>query len=156
MARDPASGAPVKRSPSAMRFNIPDKKKLAHQITIPIRWGDMDALGHVNNAVYFSYFETVRTDWFNSLGLPTGPEGAGPVIVNAFCTFHRQLTFPGSVLLRLFTSDPGRSSFETWVTLERTDLPGVLYASGGGTTVWFDFPGQKSVPLPDWLRSRLT
>jgi acyl-CoA thioester hydrolase len=39
-----------------------------------------------------------------------------------------------------------------YITLERTDEPGVLYATGGATTVWIDFPRQKSVPLPDWLR----
>jgi acyl-CoA thioester hydrolase len=138
-----------------MRFNIPDDKKLVHELIVPIRWGDMDAMAHVNNTVYFRYFETIRTEWFDAMGVPPAARAVGPVIVNAFCTFHRQLTFPGSVLLRLFTSDPGRSSFETWVTLERTDQPGEIYASGGATTVWLDASSQKSTPLPDWLRERL-
>jgi acyl-CoA thioester hydrolase len=50
-------------------------------------------------------------------------------------------------------ANPGRSSFDTYITLERTDEPGVLYAAGGATTVWIDFPQQKSVALPDWLRA---
>ena len=48
--------------------------------------------------------------------------------------------------------DPGRSSVDTFVTLERSDQPGEVFAAGGATLVWVDFPRQKSVPLPDWLR----
>jgi acyl-CoA thioester hydrolase len=135
-----------------MRFELPDAKKLVHELVIPIRWGDMDVMGHVNNASYFRYLETLRIDWMRSLGVLLGPAGEGIVIVNAFCTFHKQLEYPGDVLAKMYVSDAGRSSFETWATLERTDQPGVIHASGGATTVWVDFPKQKSVPLPDWLR----
>ena len=55
----------------------------------------------------------------------------------------------------MYVSDPGRSSFESWATMERTDQPGVIYASGGATTVWVDLPAQKSMPMPDWLRKLL-
>jgi len=55
----------------------------------------------------------------------------------------------------MYVSDPGRSSFESWGTMERTDEPGVIYADGGATTVWVNYPAQKSVPLPDWLRAHL-
>ena len=57
-----------------------------------------------------------------------------------------------NVLARHYVANPGRSSFEAYMTLERTDAPGVICASGGAKTVWVDFPKQKSVPLPDWLR----
>ncbi|HEV8315643.1 MAG TPA: acyl-CoA thioesterase, partial [Burkholderiaceae bacterium] len=77
----------------------------------------------------------------------------GPVIVNAFCNFIKQLEYPGDVLARHYVANPGRSSFDTFITLERTDQPGVIYASGGATTVWVNFREQKSVPLPDWLRA---
>lgn len=53
----------------------------------------------------------------------------------------------------MYVSDPGRSSFESWATIERADDPGVVYASGGATTVWVDFRKQKSAPLPDWFRA---
>jgi acyl-CoA thioester hydrolase len=136
-----------------MRFELPEHRKLTHETVIPIRWGDMDAMGHVNNAVYFRYMEVVRIDWLHSLGGPPDPGGCGPVIVNAFCNFIRQLEYPGSVLARHYVANPGRSSFETYITLERTDAPGVICASGGAKTVWVDFPAGKSVPLPDWLRA---
>ncbi len=135
-----------------MRFDIPETKKLTHEMVIPIRWGDMDAMGHVNNTLYFRYLEIVRIDWLHGVGGAPDPAGDGPVIVNAFCNFYRQLEFPGDVLARHYVASPGRTSFETFITLERTDQPGVVYAAGGATTVWVNFPAQKSVPLPDWLR----
>ena len=161
-----------------MRIEIPEKKKLVYQMHIPIRWGDMDAMNHVNNTLYFRYLETCRIDWMHSLpgfwgqspnspSQKAGPEGAthrvaaklvsdpnnleGVVIVNAFCNFYKQLEYPGEVLMKMYVSDPGRTTFESWGTMERVDEPGVIYAAGGATTMWVDFPRQKAKPLPDWL-----
>ncbi|MBI3157784.1 MAG: acyl-CoA thioesterase [Burkholderiales bacterium] len=137
-----------------MRFEIPADKKLVHESIIPIRWGDMDAMGHVNNTIYFRYFEIVRLDWFYSIGAAADPAaGSGPVIVNAFCSFLRQLEYPGEVKARMYVANPGRSSFDTYVTLERTDEPGVIYAEGGAMTVWTDYAARKSAPIPDALRA---
>jgi len=135
-----------------MRFEIPDDKKLTFETTMPIRWGDMDAMGHVNNTIYFRYLEIIRLDWLTGLGAMPNPTGEGPVIANAFCTFHQQLEYPGNILAKNYVANLGRSSFDTYITLERTDEPGRIYASGGATMVWVDFPKQKSCPMPDWLR----
>ena len=132
-----------------MRFDLPNDKKLAFEMVIPIRWGDMDAMGHVNNASYFRYLESLRIEWFR---LPD-PGGVGPVIINAFCSFIRQLEYPGDVLARHYTGTMGRSTVETYATLERIDMPGVVHATGGATTVWTDFKAQKSVPIPDRFRA---
>ncbi|HSI48105.1 MAG TPA: acyl-CoA thioesterase [Ideonella sp.] len=136
-----------------MRFELPAEKKLTCEMRIPIRWGDMDLMGHVNNAMYFRYLETVRVEWLHAVGGKPDPSGQGPVIVNAFCNFLRQLEYPGEVLARHYVANPGRSSFDTFITLERVDEPGVVCAEGGATTVWVDFPSGKSAPLPDWLRA---
>ena len=138
-----------------MRYEIPAVKKQVFEMTIPIRWGDMDAMGHVNNTVYFRYLETVRIDWMRSIGCQPDPQGEGPVIVNAFCNFYKQLEYPGDVLVKMYVSDPARSTFESWGTMERADAPGVIYAAGGATTIWVNFPAQKSAPLPDWMRVHL-
>ena len=139
-----------------MKLELPVHKKLVFSMTLPIRWGDMDAMGHVNNTVYFRYLEIVRIEWMRAIGCEPDPRGEGPVIVNAFCNFHKQLEYPGDVLATLFVSDPGRSSFESWCTLSRSDDPDTLYASGGATTVWVNFPLRKSTPLPDHMRTLLT
>ena len=136
-----------------MRFTLPEQKKLTYEMRIPIRWGDMDAMGHVNNTIYFRYLEIVRIEWLHQLGGAPDPQGTGPVIVNAFCSFIRQLEYPGEILARHYVANPGRSSFDTYITLERSDDPGVIYAEGGATTVWTDFEAQKSVAMPDWVRA---
>jgi len=139
-----------------MKIEIPEIKKKVHEMIIPIRWGDMDAMGHVNNTVYFLYLETIRIDFFSSINCVPDPKGQGPVIVNAFCNFYKQLEYPGNVLAKMYVSDPARTTFESWCTLERADQPGLVYASGGATTIWVDFPQQKAVPLPDHIRAMAT
>ena len=138
-----------------MRLHAPDAKKLTHTTIIPIRWGDMDPMGHVNNTLYFRYMEILRLEWFYRIGAAPDPQGCGPVLINAYCNFLRQLQYPGDVLAKHYVGNPGRSSFDTYMTLERSDAPGVVYADGGATTVWTDFKAQKSAPMPDWLRSML-
>ncbi len=135
-----------------MRIEIPEQKKLVFESRQSVRWGDMDAMGHVNNAMYFRYLETARIDWFTAVGFRPDPQGQGPVIVNAFCNFYRQLEYPGDILVSLYVSDAARTTFETWATIEKLSEPGVMCAAGGATTIWVDFPRQKAVELPDWIR----
>ena len=135
-----------------MRILIPDNKKLVHEMPLSIRWGDMDAMGHVNNTVYFRYLETARIEWMRSIGCNPDPSGQGPVVLNAFCNFYKQLEYPGDVCVKIYVSDPARTTFETWGTMERADQPGVISAAGGATVVWVDFPSQKAMDLPQWMR----
>ena len=135
-----------------MKLALPGRKKLVFTMRMPIRWGDMDVMGHVNNTLYFRYLEVARIEWFRSVGCPVDPQGEGPLVVNAFCNFHKQLEYPGDITVKMYASDPGRSSFETWVTIERDDDPGVIYAAGGATTVWVAYRQQKSVAMPGWFR----
>ncbi len=138
-----------------MRFDLPDEKRLSLEMVIPIRWGDMDAMGHVNNTIYFRYFETIRIDWMHSVIGAPDPDGEGAVIVNAFINFIRPLKYPGDVLARHYIANPGRSSFDTYVTFERTDEPGMVYANGGATIVWIDYREERSVALPEAIRKLL-
>jgi acyl-CoA thioester hydrolase len=138
-----------------MRFELPAEKKLVHELQMPLRWGDMDAMGHINNTLYFRYMEVCRLDWIFKQGVSKRLEGEGPVIINAFCNFLRQLEYPGDIRVTMHVAQPGRSSFETYHTIERTDEPGVVYAEGGARTVWTDYAAKKSAPMPDWFRARL-
>ena len=135
-----------------MKFEIPDTKKLVYEMVIPIRWGDMDAMNHLNNAMYFRYLEIIRIEWMRSIGCLPDSKGEGPVIVNAFCNFYRQMQYPGDVLMKLYVSDPGRTTFETWGTMALGSAPDVVCAAGGATTIWVDFPVQKAKTMPHWLR----
>ena len=112
-------------------------------------------MGHVNNAVYFRYMEQTRISWFDALGFMRDPNGEGPLIINAHCTFMRQLEYPGTVICDHFVGTIGNSSFETKVTMRRTDDPNTIYAEGGAKVVWVDFAKQKSRRLPQFARDAI-
>lgn len=135
-------------------------KQFVHTMRIPIRWGDMDAMGHVNNTVYFRYIESARIAWLEQVGALPDPSisGEGPVIVNAQCSFLKQLTYPGEIEVTTFVGPPGRSSIEVTheIRLVGPDgQAGALHAEGGAKVVWIDFKAEKSRPLPDRLRALL-
>lgn len=138
-----------------MRIDLPADKKLIHTSTMPIRWGDMDMMGHVNNTIYFRYMEIARLEWMYAVKAPTNPKGEGPVVVNAFCNFIKQLEFPGDVVVRTYVGAVGKTSFDTFHEMSRAEDPSTVYANGGATVVWVDLPQQKSAPLPEALRAVL-
>jgi acyl-CoA thioester hydrolase len=126
--------------------------KLIHTTTIPIRWGDMDAYGHVNNTIYFRYMEQARCEWLEGLGYKVAPEGHAPVIINAACTFMIPMTYPGTVEVRTFAGELGRSSVVTSYEM-RIVGDETVYAQGSAKIVWMDTATGKSVPIPDDLRA---
>ena len=128
------------------------KRKLVHTEIMPIRWGDMDAMGHVNNTVYFRYMEQARISWFEALGVRSAVKGQGPVIVNASCNFLKQLVYPGKVEIKTYIGALGRSSVETFLELRPSYDPATIYAEGAAKVVWVDYAQGKSVPLPEGLR----
>ena len=130
-----------------------EDRKLAHIERIPMRWGDMDANGHVNNTVYFRYMEQARIAWFESL-LPRGEawRTIGIVIVNASCNFKKPINYPGTVEVRVFSGAPGGSSVPTFYELLIDDQ---LYADGAATVVFVDAEKQKPLRIPDEVRKLL-
>ena len=126
-------------------------RKLVHSVSIPIRWGDMDAQGHVNNTVYFRYMEQARVEWLESVREGAGDVGGlGSVIVNASCTFKLPLSYPGVIEVRMLVDAPGRSSLDTHYELWMNDRK---YAEGSARIVWIDVNTQRSTPLPERLRA---
>ncbi|MET0961604.1 MAG: thioesterase family protein [Noviherbaspirillum sp.] len=132
------------------------ERPLVHVMRMPMRWGDMDMMGHVNNAMYFTYIETARIDWFTNLGCAPNPKGEGPVLINASCTFMKQLEYPGEIEIRTFVGEFGRSSFETFHQIRRVDQPDLLCAEGAAKVVWVDFVAGKSMPLSEELKARFS
>src|SRR5215471_9177904 len=80
-----------------MKIDVPATGlKLVHEMRIPVRWGDLDALGHVNNTVFFRYFESARVAYFNRIGFwpKSEHEGTGPILASTQCRFRRPLHYP--------------------------------------------------------------
>lgn len=126
---------------------MPAERKLVHTASLPIRWGDMDAQGHVNNTVYFRYMEQARLEWLTWLGERCGGfPGQGQVIVNASCMFLAPMTYPGTVEVRMYLDPPGRSSVGTHYELR---IGGKKYAEGSAKLVWIDQQTLRSVRLPE-------
>lgn len=133
----------------------PEGLRLAHVERIPIRWGDMDAMGHVNNTTYFRYMEQSRISWFDAL-VPeeSAWRSTGIVIVNASCNYRRAMTYPGTVEVKLFVGAPGGSSVPTFYEMRVDDDP-VPFADGAAVVVFIDMEKQKPVRIPEGIRTRL-
>ncbi|SRR5258706_13968917 len=126
------------------------EKRLVHTERIPVRWGDMDAMGHVNNTVYFRYMEQTRISWFEAL-LPRGEAWGttGIVIANATCNFKKAINYPGTVEVRMYAAPPGGSSLATSYELRIQDE---IHADGEATVVFIDMEKQKPMRIPETIR----
>ncbi|MFN2359758.1 MAG: acyl-CoA thioesterase [Marinobacter sp.] len=125
---------------------------LVNTITMPLRWGDMDAYGHANNTVYFRFFEEARIVWLASLELGAENDPDGPVIIKTSATFLKELSHPATVEVKTYADKAGNTSLDTYHTLTDTDT-GELYAEGYAKIVWFDRAKRTSMALPDKLRA---
>jgi acyl-CoA thioester hydrolase len=129
-----------------------EPRKLVHVERIPVRWGDMDAMGHVNNTVYFRYMEQARINWFETL-VPRSDawKSIGIVIANASCNFRRAINYPGTVEVKVFAGAPGGSSVPTFYELHLGDQ---MYADGTATVVFIG-EDQKPLRIPPDIRALL-
>ncbi|WP_050468341.1 acyl-CoA thioesterase [Herbaspirillum chlorophenolicum] len=134
----------------------PEAGKLLHISKQDIRWGDMDALGHVNNTIYFRFMEQCRIEWLDEVCGTMAVAGQGPVIVNAHCNFRRQMKYPASITVEMGVGQMGRTSVETTYIIRDASKPEIIYADGAAKIVWVDFEKEKSTALPDSLRQLLT
>jgi acyl-CoA thioester hydrolase len=131
------------------------EKTLVHVEKIPVRWGDMDAMGHVNNTVYFRYMEQARIGWFDAL-VPGDEawQSTGIVIANASCNFKRPINYPGTVEVKVYAGAPGGSSVPTFYEM-RVDEEEAIYADGAAVVVFIDMAKQKPIRIPDGIRGLL-
>jgi acyl-CoA thioester hydrolase len=123
--------------------------------TLPVRWGDMDALGHVNNAEYFRYIEQARVAWFTARRIPMLENACGPVIVRTACEFLRPIVFPATVTVSSEVVSIGRSSFTVRHQIRDADDPAVHYANADAVVVWVNHDQGRSVPLPEQVLASL-
>ena len=125
-------------------------------IEIPIAWGEMDSFQHVNNIVYFRYFESIRMAYFGKLDVWTFMEetGIGPILSSTKCRFRIPLTYPDII------SGGGR------VTRLEADRYVMEYklishehrkvaAEGEGLIVSYDYREKRKAPLPEELKRRI-
>lgn len=120
-------------------------------------WGDMDALGHVNNARYFAWFESARIALFERVGLAaTGTPEIGPILAHTRCDFLAPVRYPAEVLAGTRIARLGITSFTMTYQIALAGEPGRAVARGEGVVVLIDYRSGAKVAIPAELRAALT
>jgi len=121
-------------------------------ITLPVLWSDMDALGHVNNARYFTWFESARIELALKAGLDTTGKGVGPILATTQCDFVKPIHFPGTVCIGTRISTVGNTSVTMEYAVWLEGAPDVIHARGSSVLVLMDYTTMQKVRVPDALR----
>ncbi len=123
-------------------------------VRLPVHWGEMDAYGHVNNAVFFRYFETARIAYFERCGFITSydEEKVGAILHSTGCRFRRPLYYPDTVLVGARVSEVRRDRFTMEYRLV-SEAQGEIGAEGSGVIVSYDYEAKAKAPLPERVRS---
>ena len=124
-------------------------------ITLEVRWRDLDPIGHVNNAVYFTYLEQVRIHYLRELEVvPDDPLGIGIILAQASCQFKSPLKLKERVTIYARVSELRNSSFIFEYRIEGED--GRLAATARSVQVCYDYQAQHPIPIPDEWRKTIT
>jgi acyl-CoA thioester hydrolase len=125
-------------------------------IRIPVQWGDMDAYGHVNNTVFFRYFESARIAYLKRCGFLDSYEERrlGAILHSTECRFRRPLFHPDVVLVGGRATEVGVDRFTMSYAVVST-VADELAAEGTGLIVAYDYGRREKCPLPDDVRRKI-
>ncbi|WP_395377313.1 acyl-CoA thioesterase [Marinicella sp. W31] len=118
------------------------------QVPMPVQWGDMDAFNHVNNAMYFRYFETARLAYFETVGMPMDLQEntIGPILAETSCRFRRALTYPDKIISGAYVSEIHEYGFMMQYGVF-SEAQNTVAALGTGRVVMLDYAeGSKVEP----------
>jgi acyl-CoA thioester hydrolase len=132
-----------------------EPRRLVHVERMRMRWGDMDALGHMNNTIYFRYLEQARISWFDQIGVDYRTQTEGPVLGNVSCRFIVPIVYPAQLEVTVVAGPPRRSTFHLYSEIREERDPSRVYARAEAIMVWIDLKDGKSRPLPEWVKLRL-
>ena len=141
--------------PPPSSFSIPPST-VPHTSRHLVRWSDLDALGHLNNAVYLTLCEEARIDVLTALFPAWWTESYSPVVASASLQFRSPITVPGPVLVTVGFDAPGRSSLRMTYTIATEADPNTVCAECDSVLVWVDRATASSRPIPEGLRDALT
>lgn len=124
-------------------------------IEIPVAWGEQDAFGHLNNVVYFRYFESVRMHFLERVGVLRSHRdaGVGVLLASTTCDFKRPVEWPMRLSVRCDCTAVGDTSFT--MAYEVTDERDAIVAVGTSVQVMFDYRAQAKVRVPDVIREAI-
>jgi acyl-CoA thioester hydrolase len=125
-------------------------------IEFPVAWGEMDAMGHVNNIVYFRYFESARIAYFEKMDLISymTETGIGPILGEISCRFKIPLSYPDKVHIgaKVVSIQEDRFIINHLVVSAKHQR---VAAEGDGVIVAFNYREGKKVTVPDVVKKRI-
>ena len=116
-------------------------------VEIETRWRDLDAFGHVNNAVFATYIETARGTLFKKWNLPFDGKGQSLIVASITINYHQQLKHPTSIIIGQKITRIGNASFDVESALFNKNKTEKPIATSKVVVVCFDFEKQKSIPV---------
>lgn len=118
------------------------------RLDIAVRWRDLDAFNHVNNASYLSYIEEARVLWLKSLDSDWAGAAAAPILAAIQVNYRRPVGWPEALRVELFAERVGNKSLTLGHRIVSASSPEQLFADGHSVLVWVNRDGQ-SVALPE-------
>jgi acyl-CoA thioester hydrolase len=126
--------------------------KTVFEIEMDVRWGDMDAFNHVNNASYLRFIEEARVLWFKQISPDWSDPDCAPILAAAQMNYRRPIGWPQRLRIVMFAERIGGKSLTLAHRIESASEAGVLYADGNTVLVWVDRSG-ASLSLPGFVRA---
>ena len=126
--------------------------KRLYSLEMDLRWRDMDAFNHVNNASYLGYVEEARVRWFKSLSADWASESAAPVMAAVAMNYRLPITWPETIRVELLAGRVGGKSLTVEHRIVSASRDGLLYCDGHTVLVWITRTGE-SVGLPEAVRA---
>lgn len=121
---------------------------------VKVRFGETDALGHVNNSSFFVYIENARIDFLMSIGACTSMKDWSYVVGHVSCDFIKQVFFNEELIISSYVSNIGTKSFTLLHDVVRKSN-GEIVAKGKAVLIQFNFDLQRSEPIPEAIRTKL-
>ena len=122
-------------------------------VPLAVRWGDLDAFNHVNNATFLVYVQEARLAWLAQIEGAWFDETMMPVVAAVQMNYRRQLAWPAQIVVELAPTRVGNSSLTIAHRILAADDPTCVYADGDVVMVWIDPSNGRSVALPEAIRS---
>lgn len=128
---------------------------LVASLEIPVAWGEQDLFGHVNNIVYFRYFESVRMHYLERIGVLRShkEKGLGVILASTTCDFKKPVTWPQRLVVRTGAARVGNTSFVMDYLI--TDEQGDAVATGTSVQVMYDYNAGSKIPVTDEVRTAI-
>lgn len=131
------------------------KSEFPVTVEFPVHWGEMDSLGHVNNARLFTWFESARIACADRIGLLATP-GEGPILATTTCDFLAPIHYPADIVVGVRITKVGTTSLAMEYAAWRKGAPEAPYARGSSVIVYVRYATGAKLAIPDAMRAAIT